>query len=110
MCRRNMSILLTKRTAIWSNKFSNLDDDVAHVVLEEKPVTAGAFESAIRRPKRSRTNLLPVIGGSALKEHRCAVLGGDGGGRLLAEPARHSRQPKDGPPTPTSRWKAADGR
>jgi len=45
---------------------SNLDDDVAHVVLEEKPVTPELLKAGIRR-QTIANKFVPVIGGSALK-------------------------------------------
>src|SRR6202165_3464527 len=45
---------------------SNLDDEVAHVVLEEKPVTPELLKAGIRR-QTIANKFVPVIGGSALK-------------------------------------------
>jgi elongation factor G len=45
---------------------SNIDDDVAHVVLEEKPVTPEILKAGIRR-QTIANKFVPVIGGSALK-------------------------------------------
>jgi len=45
---------------------SNLDDDVAHVVLEEKPITPELLKAGIRR-QTIANKFVPVIGGSALK-------------------------------------------
>ena len=45
---------------------SNIDDELAHVVLEEKPVTPEILKAAIRR-QTIANKFVPVIGGSALK-------------------------------------------
>jgi elongation factor G len=45
---------------------SNIDDEVAEVVLEEKPVTPALLKKAIRR-QTIANRFVPVIGGSALK-------------------------------------------
>src|SRR5437660_4385394 len=47
-------------------QISNLDDQVAEVVLEEKPVTPEILKAAIRR-QTIANKFVPVIGGSALK-------------------------------------------
>src|SRR6266700_6863794 len=47
-------------------QISNLDDDVAHVVLEEKPVMPELLKAGIRR-QTIANKFVPVIGGSALK-------------------------------------------
>src|SRR5256885_1162520 len=47
-------------------QISNLDDQVAEVVLEEKPVTPEILKAAIRR-QTIANRFVPVIGGSALK-------------------------------------------
>ncbi|HXP35059.1 MAG TPA: elongation factor G [Chthoniobacterales bacterium] len=47
-------------------QISNLDDEVAEVVLEEKPVTPELLKAAIRR-QTIANKFVPVIGGSALK-------------------------------------------
>src|SRR5439155_8764489 len=47
-------------------QISNLDDEVAEVVLEEKPVTPQILKAAIRR-QTIANEFVPVIGGSALK-------------------------------------------
>src|SRR6202040_3715131 len=47
-------------------QISNLDDDVAHVVLEEKPVTPELLKAGIRR-QTIANKFVPVIGGSAVK-------------------------------------------
>ena len=47
-------------------QISNLDDEVAEVVLEEKPVTPEILKAAIRR-QTIANKFVPVIGGSALK-------------------------------------------
>ncbi len=47
-------------------QISNLDDDVAHVVLEEKPVTPEILKAGIRR-QTIANKFVPVVGGSAFK-------------------------------------------
>ena len=47
-------------------QISNLDDEVAEVVLEEKPVAPEILKAAIRR-QTIANKFVPVIGGSALK-------------------------------------------
>ena len=47
-------------------QISNIDDEVAEVVLEEKPVTPEILKAAIRR-QTIANKFVPVIGGSALK-------------------------------------------
>jgi elongation factor G len=47
-------------------QISNLDDEVAHVVLEEKPVTPAILKAGIRR-QTIANKFVPVIGGSAFK-------------------------------------------
>src|SRR5246500_1046245 len=47
-------------------QISNIDDQVAEVVLEEKPVTPELLKAAIRR-QTIANKFVPVIGGSALK-------------------------------------------
>src|SRR5207248_8631860 len=47
-------------------QISNIDDEVAEVVLEEKPVTPELLNAAIRR-QTIANKFVPVIGGSALK-------------------------------------------
>src|SRR5438045_7246468 len=47
-------------------QISNLDDEVAEVVLEEKPITPEILKAAIRR-QTIANKFVPVIGGSALK-------------------------------------------
>src|SRR6202045_4726903 len=47
-------------------QISTLDDEVAHVVLEEKPVTPELLKAGIRR-QTIANKFVPVIGGSALK-------------------------------------------
>src|SRR6202030_4580751 len=47
-------------------QISNLDDEVAHVVLEEKPVTPELLKAGIRR-QTIANKFVPVVGGSALK-------------------------------------------
>src|SRR5438876_2522763 len=47
-------------------QISNIDDEVAEVVLEEKPITPELLKTAIRR-QTIANKFVPVIGGSALK-------------------------------------------
>ena len=47
-------------------QISNIDDEVAEIVLEEKPVTPELLKQAIRR-QTIANRFVPVIGGSALK-------------------------------------------
>ncbi len=47
-------------------QISNIDDDVAHVVLEEKPVTPEMLKAGIRR-QTIAGKFVPVVGGSAFK-------------------------------------------
>src|SRR5437588_3372274 len=47
-------------------QISNLDDEVAEIVLEEKPVTPEILKAGIRR-QTIANKFVPVIGGSALK-------------------------------------------
>src|SRR3954471_2960743 len=47
-------------------QISNIDDEVAHIVLEEKPVTPEILKAGIRR-QTIANKFVPVIGGSALK-------------------------------------------
>src|SRR5260370_10744268 len=47
-------------------QISNIDDEVAEVVIHEKPVTRELLKAAIRRQTISN-KFVPVIGGSALK-------------------------------------------
>src|SRR5262249_16587270 len=47
-------------------QISNIDDDVAHVVLEEKPVTPDILKAGIRR-QTIANKFVPVVGGSAFK-------------------------------------------
>src|SRR5438132_2089414 len=47
-------------------QISNLDDEIAEVVLEEKPITPEILKAAIRR-QTIANKFVPVIGGSALK-------------------------------------------
>ena len=47
-------------------QISNIDDEVAHIVLEEKPVTPQILKAGIRR-QTILNKFVPVIGGSALK-------------------------------------------
>ncbi len=58
--------LVDKAYSDLVEQISNLDDDVAHVVLEEKPVTPELLKAAIRR-QTIANKFVPVIGGSALK-------------------------------------------
>ncbi|MEP6604122.1 MAG: GTP-binding protein, partial [Spartobacteria bacterium] len=47
-------------------QISNLDDEVAHVVLEEKPITPEILKAGIRR-QTIANKFVPVVGGSAFK-------------------------------------------
>jgi elongation factor G len=47
-------------------QISNIDDEIAEIVLEEKPVTPEVLKKAIRR-QTIANKFVPVIGGSALK-------------------------------------------
>jgi elongation factor G len=58
--------LVDKAYSELVDQISNLDVDVAHVVLEEKPVTPELLKAAIRR-QTIANKFVPVIGGSALK-------------------------------------------
>src|SRR5260370_3486864 len=58
--------LVDKAYSDLVEQISNLDDDVAHVVLEEKPVTPEILKAGIRR-QTIANKFVPVIGGSALK-------------------------------------------
>src|ERR1700682_676677 len=59
-------------------QISNLDDDVAHVVLEEKPVTPEILKAGVRR-QTLPNKFVPVIGGSALKKKAAQSRCGPGG-------------------------------
>ena len=61
-----MSRLVDKAYNDLVEQISNIDDDVAHVVLEEKPVTPEILKAGIRR-QTIANKFVPVIGGSALK-------------------------------------------
>src|SRR5258708_36920084 len=50
-------------------QISNLDDEVAHVILEAKPVTPELLKAGIRR-QTIANKFVPVIVGSALKNKR----------------------------------------
>src|SRR5438067_408070 len=58
--------IVDKAHANLVEQISNLDDEVAHVVLEEKPVTPQLLKAGIRR-QTIANKFVPVIGGSALK-------------------------------------------
>jgi len=58
--------LVDKAYSDLVEQISNLDDEVAEVVLEEKPVTPEILKAAIRR-QTIANKFVPVIGGSALK-------------------------------------------
>src|SRR5256885_668521 len=58
-------------------QISNLDDQVAEVVLEEKPVTPEILKAAIRR-QTIANKFVPVIGGLALKNNGGVVVGDAG--------------------------------
>src|SRR5256714_1239284 len=47
-------------------QISNIDDEIAEIVLEEKPITPELLKAAIRR-QTIANKFVPVIGGSALK-------------------------------------------
>jgi elongation factor G len=58
--------VVEKAYADLVEQISNLDDEVAHVVLEEKPVTPEILKAGIRR-QTIANKFVPVIGGSAFK-------------------------------------------
>src|SRR5580700_4197390 len=58
--------LVEKAYADLVEQISNLDDEVAHVVLEEKPVTPEILKAGIRR-QTIANKFVPVIAGTALK-------------------------------------------
>src|SRR5260370_14038155 len=62
-------------------QISNLDDEVAEVVLEERPVTPEILKAAIRR-QTIANKFVPVIGGSAVNEISVQVFGPAGVGYL----------------------------
>jgi elongation factor G len=55
-----------KAYATLVEQISNIDDEIAEVVLEEKPITPELLKAAIRR-QTIANKFVPVIGGSALK-------------------------------------------
>src|SRR6187399_2843270 len=55
-----------KAYATLVEQISNIDDEVAHVVLEEKPVTPEILKAGIRR-QTIANKFVPVVGGSAFK-------------------------------------------
>src|SRR5436190_21177896 len=55
-----------KAYKILVEQISNIDDEVAEMVLEEKPITPELLKAAIRR-QTIANKFVPVIGGSALK-------------------------------------------
>src|SRR5256714_14721774 len=57
--------LVEKAYSDLVEQISNLDDEVAHVVLEEKPVTPQLLKAGIRR-QTIANKFVPVIGGSAV--------------------------------------------
>ncbi len=61
-----MSTAVDKAYANLVEQISNLDDEVADVVLEEKPITPEILKAGIRR-QTIANKFVPVIGGSALK-------------------------------------------
>jgi translation elongation factor EF-G len=67
---------------------SNIDDEVAEAVLEEREITPELLKAGIRR-QTIANKFVPVIGGSALKNIRYSIFGRRGC-RLPAKPARHS--------------------
>jgi elongation factor G len=84
-------------------QISNIDDEVAEVVIHEKPVTRELLKAGIRR-QTIANKFVPVIGGSALKNIGVQYLV-DAGRRLSAKPARDSRRRKGWIRTRVSRWK-----
>src|SRR6266576_3872856 len=58
--------LVDKAYADLVEQISNLDDEVAEAVLEEKPVTPELLKAGIRR-QTIANKFVPVVGGSALK-------------------------------------------
>src|SRR5438094_3552771 len=58
--------VVDKAYADLVEQISNLDDEVAHVVLEEKPVTPELLKAGIRR-QTIANKFVPVVAGSALK-------------------------------------------
>ena len=58
--------LVEKAYSDLVEQISNLDDEVAHVVLEEKPVTPEILKAGIRR-QTIANKFVPVVGGSAFK-------------------------------------------
>ncbi len=57
---------MKRRYSDLVEQISNIDDEVADVVLEEKPVTPEILKAGIRR-QTILNKFVPVIGGSALK-------------------------------------------
>ena len=64
--RRNMRSWSTRLTTISSMQISNIDDEVAEAVLEEKPITPEMLKAGIRR-QTIANKFVPVVGGSAFK-------------------------------------------
>ena len=73
---------------------SNIDDEVAEAVLEEKPVTPEMLKAGIRR-QTIANKFVPVVGGSAFKNKGVQYLV-DAVIDYLPEPARHSARGRDG--------------
>ena len=69
---------------------SNKDDEIADLVLEEKPITPPVLKAAIRR-LTCKIELVPVLCGSAFKKKGVQSAGGRRGG-LSAQPAGRSRR------------------
>ncbi len=73
---------------------SNIDDEIAEAVLEEKPVTPQMLKAGIRR-QTIANKFVPVVGGSAFKNKGVQYLV-DAVDRLSAGPARYSARGRDG--------------
>ena len=56
----------TRPTPISSKQISNIDDEIAEAVLEEKPITPEMLKAGIRR-QTIANKFVPVVGGSAFK-------------------------------------------
>ncbi len=57
---------VNKAYAVLLEQISNIDDEIAEMVIHEKPVTPELLKAAIRR-QTIANKFVPVIGGSALK-------------------------------------------
>ena len=73
---------------------SNIDDEVAEAVLEEKPVTPEMLKAGIRR-QTIANKFVPVVGGSAFKNKGVQYLV-DAVIDYLPEPARYSACGRNG--------------